>query len=123
MKKLKNITVKYHKKGILPNGNMLFSIKSRNLLSGVREWKKELASFHDIHEVYEDGVKVSIPVDGRGGAKRIGTTQTSVPYKADNDLLELLKLQKNVNQFINQAVREKLERLNNPENEPKLLNR
>lgn len=115
MKKLKQITVKYHKKGIFPNGNMLFSVKSRNVLSGVREWKKELSSLHDIHEVYEDGVNVPIPVDGRGGAKRIGTTQTSVSYKADNDLLELLKLQKNINQFINQAVREKLERLNKKE--------
>ena len=120
MKKLKNITVKFHEKGITPNGDMLFKVQSRNVLSGVRAWKTDFHKDHDIYEVHEDGVKVPIPVDGRGGAKRIGTTQTPRTYYVDNVLLEGLNNQKNINQFINQAVREKLERLNKQENEPKL---
>jgi hypothetical protein len=115
MKKLKNITVKYHKKGIPPNGDMLFSVNSINVLSGVRAWKTDFHKDHDIHEIHEDGVKVAIPVDKRGGNNNKGVNQKARTYYVDNDLLKELNAQNKVNQFINQAVREKLERLKNQE--------
>lgn len=116
MKRLKEISVKYHLKVLPPNDDMTFNVKSINVLSGVRAWKNASKKFHEecmIFEVYEDGIKVEIPIDRRGGNNNKGVTKTKITYYADIELLALLKKQEDVNQFINQAVLEKLERINN----------
>jgi len=43
-----------------------------------------------------------------GGKRREGKTQTNFPFRIQNDLIDKVREQKNQNRFINDAIREKL---------------
>ena len=46
-----------------------------------------------------------------GGKRREGRNQTMKSYRIDNDLIEFLKEQKNANSFVNEAIREKKDKV------------
>lgn len=46
-----------------------------------------------------------------GGKRREGRTQTPKSYRIDDDLVNKLAEEKNANQFVNLAIRERYERL------------
>lgn len=50
------------------------------------------------------------PKSTHGGKRREGRTQTMKSYRVDNDLVEFLKQRGNANAYVNEAIREKMNR-------------
>lgn len=66
---------------------------------------------YELLEYFEDGIKIEIPTEKRGGNHKSHIVrQTNINYAVDSDLINLLNQQPNRNKFINQSVREKLQK-------------
>jgi hypothetical protein len=111
-KRLKKYQIKYQKYN--EQTVLEFVTHAYTPLSGIKDWKDAgLKQEHTIVEIYEDNVLIEIPVDNRKSTKTKGINQTFVKYYCDNDLIDEMKAivarkKIKVNRFINEAVREKI---------------